>query len=60
MIPQLQAVLITPAYRVFYNDDGIFKEDGDTRTGHDGLTLADVAEGAKQVAQRLHIPCIDA
>ena len=58
--PHLQVVLITPAYRMFYNDDGTFKEDGDTRTGHDGSTLADVAEGAKQVAQRLHIPCIDA
>ena len=58
--PQLQVVLITPAYRVFYNDDGTFKEDSDTHTGHDGSTLADVVEGAKQVAKNLHIPCIDA
>lgn len=58
--PHLQVVLITPTYRVVYNDDGTFKEDSDTHTGHDGSTLPDVVEGAKQVARNLHIPYIDA
>lgn len=58
--PQLQVVLITPAYRVFYNEDGTFRDDGDTHTANDGSTLADIVEGAKQVAKNLHIPCIDA
>lgn len=58
--PQLEVVLLTPTYRMWYAEDGSFSEDGDTHTGHDGSTLPEIVEMVKQIAADLHIRCIDA
>ena len=57
--PQLEVVLITPTYRMVYAEDGSFSEDGDSMVKN-GVTLPDVVDAVKEVAQSMHVRCIDA
>ena len=57
--PQMEVVIITPAYRMMYAEDGSFSEDGDTHVSNN-VTLPDVVEAVRQVAADLHLRCIDA
>lgn len=57
--PQLEVVLITPTYRMVYAENGSFSEDGDTMVKNN-VTLPDVVDAVKEVAQSMHVRCIDA
>lgn len=57
--PQIKVIMLTPTYRFWYDEDGTWKEDGDTRIGSNDTTIKMIVEDVKTVAENMHLKCID-